>query len=519
MTSTRTGNRGPAYDPTEVAGQAAPEDGLVDDDVTRSTLAPAPPPRRTFEALAAGELVGEYRIEGRIGEGGMGVVFAAVHPVIGKRAAIKVLRHELAQDPMAVARFIAEARVVNQIGHPNIVDIFAFGQLPDGNHYFVMEWLNGATLRDHIGRGPLGVAASCAIVRALARALEAAHDKGVVHRDLKPDNVVLVEIPGEPMQVKLLDFGIAKLAETEIRVERTASGAMIGTPQYIAPEQAKGHAVDHRADIYALGGVLFEMLTGRPPFLADNAMEMIAKHLMEPPPHPAAFAADVPADLDAIVVAMLAKEPRGRPSLADLVRVLEVDRRVAPQVIVPRAFASTVTATPHAAASATVVAPAAANRGVRVGLAVVGALILAGASFALVSKLGRRGGESSPREASAPVVPTPTPVATPTPIPAPTPTPAPTRPPVSTPMPPPPVVPELTNLTASPGSGAISLPKVPEPELTNVTATPGKVAPVRVKQVHRTPSTAPPIDVPDDFTMKPGDLTKPAGAKRAKGAP
>src|SRR5262249_53115214 len=272
--------------------------------------------------LEPGAVLGEYKIEGKIGEGGMGTVYAAVHPVIGKRAAIKVLRKDLCEDPYSVERFMDEARVVNQIGHLNIVDVFAFGEMLDGRHYLVMEFLRGETLRARMDRGRVELAEACAILRPLARALEAAHGKGVIHRDLKPDNVFLVEVPDEPARVKLLDFGIAKLAREDHRISRTATGAMVGTPQYIAPEQAKGHTIDANVDVYALGGIAFELTTGRPPFVADNAMEIVAKHLMEQPPRPSQLA-QVPSELDDLILAMLAKEPKSRPSLAQVCAVID----------------------------------------------------------------------------------------------------------------------------------------------------------------------------------------------------
>ncbi len=272
--------------------------------------------------LSPGTQLGEYRIEGPLGGGGMGEVFTAIHPKIGKRAAIKVLKKELS-NPFNVERFIDEAKVVNTIGHPNIVDIFAFGEMPDGRCYFVMELLVGETLRERIARGRMEADEVAAILKPLTRALDAAHTKGVIHRDLKPDNVFLVAVPDEKPIVKLLDFGIAKLAKADHRVEQTKSGVMVGTPQYIAPEQAKGHTIDERADIYALGGIAFEMLTGRPPFVADNAMEMVAKHLMEPPVKPSSIVPTVPPELDALVLAMLAKDPARRPALADIALIID----------------------------------------------------------------------------------------------------------------------------------------------------------------------------------------------------
>ncbi len=287
--------------------------------------------------LEPGARLGEYRILAKIGQGGMGVVYSAVHPLIGKGAAIKVLKKDLCADPHQLERFMDEARVVNQIGHPNIVDIFAFGEMPDGRSYLVMELLKGETLRARIARSTLDAAEVNAIVRPLARALEAAHEKGVIHRDLKPDNVFLVAVRGESSTVKLLDFGIAKLARNDHRVEKTATGVIVGTPQYIAPEQAKGYAIDHRADIYALGGIVYELMTGRPPFVADNAMEMVAKHLMETPLPPSHFTPSVSPEIDSLVLRMLAKTPDGRPTLAEVCEVVE---RAKLRASTPTPFAS-----------------------------------------------------------------------------------------------------------------------------------------------------------------------------------
>ncbi len=316
-----------------------------EDDPTQITVTPAPPPPDSEEFTAktvpptplvpqaqdidldVGTALGEFTVEGKIGEGGMGSVFSAVHPLIGKRAAIKVLKKELCEDPITLERFIDEARVVNQIGHPNIVDVFAFGTLPDGRSYFVMEWLKGMSLRERLQGGPIHYLEACSILKALARALEAAHEKGIIHRDLKPDNVFLVEQRGEVPRVKLLDFGIAKLVRQDQSVSRTATGAMIGTPQYVAPEQAKGHAIDARVDIYSLGCVAFELLTGRPPFVADNAMEMVAKHLMEAPPRPSSIDPRIPKELDDLVSECLSKDREQRPTLTEISATLETTQR------------------------------------------------------------------------------------------------------------------------------------------------------------------------------------------------
>jgi serine/threonine-protein kinase len=321
----------PYTEEATLANAAVPEDEEDDDapSVNPTTHYPvqsradpgaAPPEDDVY--LEPGTQLGEYQIEAKIGEGGMGVVYAAVHPLIGKRAAVKVLKAELCRSAFNVERFIDEARVVNKIGHPNIVDVFAFGRTTDGRSYFIMEWLKGESLRTRIARTRLDLDEVCAIVKQLARALEAAHEQGVIHRDLKPDNIFLIDVRGDTPIVKLLDFGIAKLAREEHRMERTATGAMVGTPQYIAPEQAKGYAIDHRVDIYALGGIIFELLTGRPPYVADNAMEMVAKHLMEAVPR-ASSLTTVPEPLDDLVLKMLAKDPAGRPPLAEVFAVIE----------------------------------------------------------------------------------------------------------------------------------------------------------------------------------------------------
>src|SRR5687768_3541605 len=192
------------------------------------------------EDLPVGSLAGEYRIEKKIGEGGMGSVYGARHPLIGKRAAIKVIRRELSSSREAVDRFVLEAQSVNQIGHPNIVDVFGFGQLPDGRSFFVMEWLQGESLRERLQR-PLPFPDAIEILENIAKALQAAHDAGVVHRDLKPDNVFLSSMRGEKPIVKLLDFGLAKLTGSDSqRSDRTRTGVVMGTPLYLSPEQAKG---------------------------------------------------------------------------------------------------------------------------------------------------------------------------------------------------------------------------------------------------------------------------------------
>jgi serine/threonine-protein kinase len=267
--------------------------------------------------LPIGSMVGEYRIDAAIGEGSFGKVYAATHPVIGKPAAIKVLSIEYASKAQFVSRFVEEARAVNRIRHRNIVDIFAFGQLPDGRHYFVMELLEGMTLGDYLKqRKRLGVAEALPMLRMVARALDAAHQKGIAHRDLKPDNLFLTFEEDGTVFPKLLDFGIAKLMDDRGAGHRTATGVPMGTPIYMSPEQCRGAPLDHRTDVYAFGIVIHQMLSGTLPFDEENVMEVMVAHMSKAPPSMSSVARDLPTALDAPILAMLAKDPAQRPPSA-----------------------------------------------------------------------------------------------------------------------------------------------------------------------------------------------------------
>jgi serine/threonine-protein kinase len=273
--------------------------------------------------LDVGAMVGEYRIEGLVGEGGMGQVYGAVHPVIGKRAAIKVLRRDLCSSFEAIERFVLEARAVNQIGHPNIVDVFAFGALPDGRQYMVMEWLRGESLSARLVRLPPALDEACEILLGICAALDAAHAANIVHRDLKPHNVFMVEVRAQQPMVKLLDFGLVKLmGSDDVRMERTRSGSLLGTPAYMSPEQARGRGVDLRTDLYALGVIAFEMMAGRLPFVEESAMEMVVAHLQQPPPAPSSVRPDLPPEADALILRLLDKDPANRPPLPAVVDAL-----------------------------------------------------------------------------------------------------------------------------------------------------------------------------------------------------
>jgi hypothetical protein len=265
--------------------------------------------------LAAKDVVGEYTIEGKLGEGGFGAVYAAVHPVIGKRAAVKVLSRTYSSNPAMVSRFIAEARAVNQIRHRNIIDIFSFGQLPDGRQYYVMELLDGMTFDAFLAEhGRLAFADALPILRGIARALDAAHGKSILHRDLKPENVYLVFDEDGGIEPKLLDFGLVKLLGAASGQHKTKTGTPMGTPNYMSPEQCRGKDVDARTDVYAFGVMAFEVLTGRLPFEGDGPMDVLFKHIDAIPPAASSVSAEVPAALDGPLARILAKDPDARPA-------------------------------------------------------------------------------------------------------------------------------------------------------------------------------------------------------------
>ncbi len=269
-----------------------------------------------------GQQLGDYRVDAPIGSGGMGDVFAGVHPVIGKRVAIKVLKPAIAAQPEFVARMLDEARVVSALRHRAIVDIFTFGTLPDGRPYLVMEYLEGAPLDAVLAdQGRLPPDEAMRFLVQICAALAAVHAQGVVHRDLKPANVFLVP-DGRPggREVKLLDFGLAKRATTDRRTGQTLTGLAVGTPEYMAPEQARGGAVTPPTDLYALGVMAFEMLSGTLPFDGASDFDLMTAHVQTAPPRLSTRVDGLPPALDRLVDALLAKEPERRPQSADEVR-------------------------------------------------------------------------------------------------------------------------------------------------------------------------------------------------------
>jgi len=281
-----------------------------------------------------GQTVGNHRILSLIGQGGMGAVYLAEHTVLGRRAAIKVLLPELSHSPELVQRFFVEARATAQLRHPSFVEVFDSGTLPDGSAYLVMEHLSGETLGEHLARrGKLPVPEALALARDIAVGIGHAHRHGIVHRDLKPDNVFLTEAgENQAPRIKVLDFGIAKLtAGAPGSGSRTRTGMILGTPLFMAPEQCRGAgsvALDQRVDVYALGCILHLLLAGEPPFPLEGFGEIISAHLSTPPPPLGTRRSDVPPQVEALVLRMLAKRPEDRPASMEAV-VAELDRLLA----------------------------------------------------------------------------------------------------------------------------------------------------------------------------------------------
>jgi serine/threonine-protein kinase len=282
------------------------------------------------DPLIGATLGGRYKVIKAIGEGGMGIVYEAVHEVIEKKVAVKVLRDDFSKRPEVVARFRQEAKSASRIGHEHIVDISDFGETPTGQSYFVMEYLEGDDLANILAReGTLAPARAVNIVLQCCKALGAAHTKGIVHRDMKPENIFLTSRDNQPDFVKIVDFGIAKMSDIETEGapgrKLTKTGMIFGTPEYMSPEQAAGKPLDHRVDVYALGVILFEMLTGRVPFVGDTFMGILTQHMFEEIPTLRSVNPNVQCseELEMVIFEALTKDPDERfPDMASLARAI-----------------------------------------------------------------------------------------------------------------------------------------------------------------------------------------------------
>ena len=270
------------------------------------------------EESRVGSVIGNYRLVERIGHGGMGTVYRGQHEELRRFVALKILRQKYSGDEEALQRFFNEAKATSAIDHPGIVKIFDFGRTADGLAFIAMELLRGEPLSNRIENSPLSEQRALGIIRQLASALAAAHAIGIVHRDLKPDNVFLCIDPDMPEgeRIKLLDFGIAKLALPDERTPApalTQTGTLLGTPSYMSPEQCRGVKVDVRSDIYALGCILFELISGRLVFLGEGAGDLIVAHISEPPPLLVTVVPGTTPAVANLTARLLAKLPEQRP--------------------------------------------------------------------------------------------------------------------------------------------------------------------------------------------------------------
>jgi serine/threonine-protein kinase len=293
-----------------------------------------------------------YKVLKKLAKGGMGTVYLGEHALVGRKVAIKVLHQHFGSDEEMVTRFYREARAAAAIGHRNIIEVLDVGATPEGDPYLVMEYLEGESLAALLGRrGRLDFATAAEILAPVLRALQATHEAGIVHRDLKPDNIFLAYPKDGPPEVKIIDFGISKMAEAGVRSLLTQSGVMIGTPAYMAPEQATGDSsLDHRADIYAVGVILYELLSGRRPFEADSYAGLVAAILANTPAPLSEISPDVSPDTERLVMRALKYHPNDRfPSAREMLAEIETLRARITGAGGLRELASTVMQKTHAA--------------------------------------------------------------------------------------------------------------------------------------------------------------------------
>jgi serine/threonine-protein kinase len=467
-------------------------------------------------------LDGKYRIDSFINAGGMGSLYRALHVMLDKTVAVKVIKSELVTSDEVVARFQREARAASNLHHPNIVSVYDLGQTPQGTLYIAMEFIDGSSLKEVLRRnGPLTPRESIDILRQVASALSSAHRKQIVHRDLKSDNLMLASEDGQRV-VKLVDFGIAKTFDDSTQL--TAAGYMLGTPSYMSPEQAAGRPVDHRTDLYSLGVILYEMLTGKVPFGDTTLTSLLVRLATEVPPPPSARRPDgnVPPALDAVAMRCLEKDPERRfQSASEFAEALE---RAAAEIegqpsisdtSVPTLAATLIRPSDTRATGASQVAtvPAESAQHVpapqpRAGLSIgaltvriaAGVLVLAGVAAAIV--YGLRPSNNTPQQETrvsatisqpiTPSVPEPTPAAPAAPVPAqtpgaPQPSVAASPAPVSAPAP----IDSGRARAASPSAGA-SRPPAPNTGPSSVGVTP----PPSQATIDRTPRTPAPVTAP-----------------------
>ena len=391
----------------DVTTQTRPADGGDPDDdplaiagAVHQTMDSLPPMRpRSSAGLAPGTTVGEYTIERQCGKGAMGVVHRARHAKLGKPAAIKCIGAHLSVDKAAIARFEQEALALARLSHPNIVNVLTVGTLADRRPYFVMEWLDGESLYTRMSRARISFDEALGILDQIARGLGVAHAAGIVHRDLKPENVWLQDIGERHPVVKILDFGLAKLAEHR-RSEVTQTGVMFGTGAYMSPEQCRSSRdVGPETDVYALGCIGFELLCGRLPFMFDNFAELVAAHISEAPPDPRRLTPQLGDSLAGLLLAMLAKDLDARPTLATIRSTLDTERR---RFAVRDDVAEVSMAPPVAAAPIVAVSGSSPSRR---GAAVLGVAAVLLGLVAVVALLGRRRAEAQGAAARSLVLP------------------------------------------------------------------------------------------------------------------